>query len=148
MLRGLNWGIAAVAFVCGPHFAFAEDSISIARAWVRPSLGDNGSSALYFTVTNTGVSADAITSVAVTDAGMAELHATSNDNGVVGMRALAEVPVPPGASVRFEPKGDHVMLMGLKRQLKAGDHLTVTIGFKAHAPITLEAIISMTAPPQ
>ena len=145
MPRNLRLGLALLAFLMAPRAVSAADGLSVTGAWARPSLGQSGNSALYFTILNAGA-ADTLVSVAGPDAAQAELHASVNEDGVAGMRAMSEMPLPPGQTIAFEPKGNHVMLMGLKRQLQPGDHLTITLRFKSHAPVTLEAAVSMTAP--
>jgi copper(I)-binding protein len=40
---------------------------------------------------------------------------------------MAEVELPAGRAVELKPGGNHVMLMGLKRQLKVGDRVALTL---------------------
>jgi len=138
--------VVSLALVFAASAAWAGDELAVTGAWARPSLGQTGASALYFTITNGSSVVDDLSSVEVPDAARAELHETTNTNGVVGMRSIADMPLPPGAPVQFAPGGNHVMLMGLAHPLKAGDHLTATLHFRTHAPLTIDAIVSMTAP--
>jgi len=140
--------LALLAMSIGLRVAIADDDMTVTGAWARPVLGQTAATALYFTVLNDGAAPDSILSVAVADAAQTELHATVDENGVIGMRTISELPLPPGQPAVFEPKGNHVMLMGLKRQLRIGDHLAITVRFKTHAPVTVEAVVSMTAPPR
>ena len=139
----LALAILALATFAGP--VLAGDDIEVSGAWARPSLGQTGASALYFTLTN-GAAADVLTSVDVPDVERAEVHETTNTDGVMAMRPVAELPLAPGVTVSFAPGGKHVMLMGLKKPLKVGDHIAATLRFKAHAPLAVDAVISMTAP--
>ena len=139
-------GLVVLALLGGRGVALADDGLAVTNAWVRPSIGQTGNSALYFTLTNAGSSGDALLAVDVADAARAELHQTINDNGVVRMRAISELPLPPGASLVFEPRGDHVMLMGLKQPLQPGGHLGTTLRFKTHPPVVIDAAVSMTPP--
>ena len=47
------------------------------------------------------------------------------------------VVLPADGEVEFKPGSYHVMLIGLKQDLKAGDEITLTLHFKNHEDITL-----------
>ena len=49
---------------------------------------------------------------------------------VLGMRPLPHVEIPPGGKVVFAPGGYHLMLEGLKRPLKAGEKVEITLLFQ------------------
>lgn len=59
--------------------------------------------------------------------GSVEMHETTLVDGVSRMRAVPSLPIAPEGSVEFKPGGLHLMLMGPKSPLKAGD--TVRIDF-------------------
>ena len=46
------------------------------------------------------------------------------------MRAVSGVDLPPGKTVDLKPGGYHVMLMGLKKPISAGDHVMLTLVFE------------------
>jgi Copper chaperone PCu(A)C len=50
-------------------------------------------------------------------------------------QAVASVICPAGASVKVEPGGLHVMLLGLKRPLIQGDGFDLTLRFRDAAPL-------------
>jgi len=70
-------------------------------------------------------------------AATAELHETIHDSGVMKMRPMAGIALEPGKPVTFSPGGYHVMLMGLKNLLKAGDRVPLTLTFEHAYPITV-----------
>lgn len=49
---------------------------------------------------------------------------------VLGMRPLPYVDIPPGSKLAFRPGGYHLMLEGLKRPLKAGEKVAITLRFQ------------------
>jgi len=120
--------------------------MAVSGAWARPSIGQTGSSALYFQIVNQGATGDALVGVDVPQAAAAQLHTSILNKDVVQMRAVGEVSLLPGIPVVFEPKANHVMLMGLTKPLQSGDHLSATLRFKIHAPVSIEALVAMTAP--
>lgn len=145
MLGSLRVALAAICLIAPVVAALAED-MTVDGAWVRPSLGQTGSSALYFTIANSGPAADSLSSVEVPEAEEVQIHSTTISDGVAGMRSLTDVPLAPGAKVVFEPKSNHVMLLGLKRPLHLGDHLPAILHFKTHAPLAVDAVVSMSVP--
>ena len=60
-------------------------------------------------------------------AGVVEIHEMVMEGSVMKMRAIPGLDLPPGRSVELKPGGYHVMLMDLKRPLKAGDRVPVEL---------------------
>ena len=59
--------------------------------------------------------------------------------GVMRMRPVAGgLVVAPGQTVKLEPGGYHVMLIGLKRPLKAGEPITATLTFQNAKPLKIQ----------
>jgi copper(I)-binding protein len=121
-----------------PGFVLAaDDGITVPHAWARASAGASTTGAAYITLMG-GSTADRLVSVSTPVAASAEVHETTNDNGVMKMRAVPAVPVPPGQMVTFTPGGTHIMLMGLKQKLVAGQNFPLTLTFANAAPITVD----------
>jgi hypothetical protein len=60
-------------------------------------------------------------------AGVVEIHEMKLENNVMRMRAVDALPLPAGRTVELKPGGYHVMLMDLKRQVKEGEVVPVTL---------------------
>lgn len=56
-----------------------------------------------------------------------ELHTHKMDGGVMMMRQVESIMIPVDVLHRLEPAGDHIMLMGLKAPLKAGESFPLTL---------------------
>ena len=110
--------------------------ISVEGAWARASAGAATSGAIYLTLTDHG-QADRLVSVSTPVAATADVHETIDDHGVMKMRPVANVVLEPGKPVTFKPGGYHVMLMGLKAPLKAGNSFPLTLTFEHAQPITV-----------
>lgn len=100
--------------------------VQVTEAWARPA--DSGAtSAAYLVLANRGARADTVVGI-VTDAAVsASVHETRQHEGTMHMAALPSVAVPPGGTVTLAPLGTHVMLLRLRRALRAGD--TVAFAF-------------------
>lgn len=133
-------GIAQAPLIRNPAVLAAAvadaPDIQVQDIWARPSAGRSMTSAAYLTLVNRG-SVDRLVSVATPIATSAELHESSNENGVMKMRRVPTLALDPGKPVTLAPGGYHVMLMGLKNPLKPGDSFPLTLNFERAAPITV-----------
>jgi copper(I)-binding protein len=96
---------------------------------VLPAVKGNPG-ALYFNLDYTGNDIAMIRAVHVDGAQDAELHeSTKNPNGVVEMHKIVQLAVPKGQTLKFEPGGNHVMVLKLDDTLKAGGTTEATLTF-------------------
>ncbi|MEO1766150.1 copper chaperone PCu(A)C [Thiobacter aerophilum] len=56
-----------------------------------------------------------------------EIHEMKMEGGVMKMRAIPKLDLPAGKPVTLSPSGYHIMLMGLKGQVKEGDSVPLTL---------------------
>jgi hypothetical protein len=106
------------------------------RARATPPAASVG--VIYFSISNAGPKADRLLSVSTPAAERTELHESRTAHGVVEMRAVPSVECPPGATVKSEPGGLHVMLIGLTQPLKAGSEIPVSLQFRDAGVLRLE----------
>jgi len=119
----------------------AGSAVQVQDGWARATAAGAPSGAIYLTLTDTGA-ADQLVGVSTPVAATAEVHETTNDNGVMRMRPVKALALTPGQPVTLKPGGYHIMLMGMKQQLKPGDSFPVTLTFQHSAPVT--ATITVT----
>lgn len=62
-----------------------------------------------------------------------EMHTSSEQNGMMQMRPLANVPLEAGQPFTFAQGGAHFMLVDLRQPLTAGLRFPMTLEFE-HAP--------------
>jgi copper(I)-binding protein len=68
-----------------------------------------------------------LVSVASPVAGIVEIHEMTMSGDVMKMHAVPGIDLPAGKPVELKPGGFHVMMMGLKQPLKAGDSVALTL---------------------
>jgi copper(I)-binding protein len=112
--------------------------VKVEQAWARVSAPGVPVSAAYMTLQNTAKQADALLSAESPRAASVQIHSTSMDGGVMRMREVEAVELPAGASVKLEPGGLHIMLMGLSAPLVAGETLPLTLKFRHAGTVQLE----------
>ncbi|RJP48209.1 MAG: copper chaperone PCu(A)C [Anaerolineaceae bacterium] len=122
---------------CAP----AAKDVEASDVWARTGMA-GGNSAVYMVLVN-GTDMHQELLFATSDVAEAvELHESRmGDSGEMQMIPQASIPLAAGAKVEFKPGGLHVMLIGLKQELKVGDEFEVTLHFKDHADITLKVIV-------
>jgi copper(I)-binding protein len=146
-------GGLTVGQVSAGHMGHRHASIQLENAWARraPSMvqGDQsrqgggamtaGNGAVYVTVINHGTDADALLSASADVATAAELHATAEQDGKMLMRPLPTFDVPAGGKLEMKPGSYHIMLLGLKRDLKPGETVNVWLRFEKAGQMSVEA---------
>jgi copper(I)-binding protein len=110
------------------------------HAWARATPPNATTGAAYVTLTDNGLP-DHVTGASTPVAGMAAVHETTNDGGVMKMRPVPSLALETGKAVTFAPGGYHIMLMGLKQPLKAGEHFPLTLSFEHAAPVTVDVAV-------
>jgi copper(I)-binding protein len=111
----------------------------ISNAWIRPSTAVTLPAAGYLTITNPGPQADALTSVSSPATTSVELHETSTISGMTGMHSEARLEIPAGGSVKLEPGGNHLMLMGVTGNLTVGSIVELVLTFEKAGTVTVKA---------
>ena len=140
--------IAIIALICMPEFGDAHEhkkpghaikkelqgskgGVHVIDAWVRASPPGAKNGAAYATIVNHSMTANALIEANSPAVAKVELHTHKLVDGVMKMRRMPSVAIPGHGSAKLQPGGDHMMLLGLKRTLKAGGHIMVTLKFRS-----------------
>jgi copper(I)-binding protein len=110
--------------------------VEVQNAWARATAAGAKAGGIFLTLTDKGPP-DHLVAASTPVAAMAEMHETVNDNGVMRMRPVPSLPLTPNQPVELKPGGYHIMLMGLKQQLKDGDTFPVTLNFDKSGSVTV-----------
>jgi periplasmic copper chaperone A len=126
-----------------PILAHAQDSpIVVHDVMARPTLAGAPNGIAFMVIENHGSAADRLTGAATPVAGKAQVHEMSMTGNVMRMRAAGPVTVPAGGRVTLDPDGLHLMMMGMKQRLKAGDTFPITLQFEKAGEITVTATVA------
>ena len=141
MKRVLLAAFASVLLLGGAAQAadYTLGDITVSDVWARASLGQAPNSAAYLTVHNHGTTADRLVGVETDAAAKPELHTVEMADGVMKMRPLEGIDLPAGGEATLAIGGNHVMLMGLKAPLQAGENFPLTLIFEKAGRLTVEA---------
>lgn len=135
---------AAAALLAGAAFAAKAGAIDISGAWSRPApAGGNGVG--YVVLRNDG-KADRLVSASTPVAGRVEMH----ESMVMGGKAMMHprprgIELPAGKTVALKPESFHLMMIGLKKPLKVGETVPVTLKFEKAGTVTVPFAVRATA---
>jgi copper(I)-binding protein len=143
MMRALIPSIAAafLAFAAAAPAQQPPAGVVVEQAWARATPGSVKIGAAYVTVANKGAAADRLLSLSTPVAEAASLHETKMEGGIMKMRPLDELAIAPGQTLELKPGGNHIMLEGLKRPLKEGEHFPLTLTFEKAGAREIEVMV-------
>jgi periplasmic copper chaperone A len=142
---GLALIVSACASAATP--ATPQAGIEVTNAVILVDAGAMGgmdmgqSYAGYLTIKNGTTTDDQLLSVGC-DFASAMLHKTSMNGDVASMKEISSVDLPTGGTVEFKSGGLHIMFMGLKRDLKVGETVNLTLKFKNAGDVTVTATVT------
>lgn len=130
LLAGSAW---AVDYQVGPIHIMAPFSKAL------PPNSKNG--AVYLTLINHGHQSDQLVGVTTPMAEYTEIHIHSMEDGMMKMRKVDSVDLPPHETVLFAPGGKHIMLIGLAQTLKEGENFPLRVHFKEAGHVSVEVAV-------
>lgn len=131
----------ATALLCSSLAATAQDfklgAIQIDQPRTRATAAGQSVGGGFLKLTNGGP-ADRLVAASSPASKTVELHTMRMDGDVMRMREVEAIELPAGQTVELKPGGLHLMLMGLKAPLKAGDSVPVTLKFEKAGEVTVQ----------
>jgi uncharacterized protein YcnI len=122
-------------------------ALMIEQPWLRATPVGAQVGGGYLKITNTGSTPDRLVGGSFPVADAVEIHEMTMADGVMKMRQLdLGLEIAPGKTVELKPGGYHLMLTGLREDLKQGQTVKSKLLFEKAGPIDVEfAIASMGA---
>jgi copper(I)-binding protein len=103
--------------------AFAQ--VTVQDPWVRATVPAQKATGAFMQVTSAQDSR--LVEVRSPIAAVVEIHEMKMENDVMRMRSVPGIDLPAGKPVDLGPGGYHIMLIDLKRQVKEGEMVPVTL---------------------
>ena len=117
-----------------------SSAIKLTHASARATHPGMSSSAAYMTIENHGEKNVKLVSLKSSVAKKTELHTTLMKDGVMKMQEVENLDIAAGDKAELKPGGMHVMLMGIKEQIKEGDKVPVSMTFSNGQTVSVEAM--------
>lgn len=128
--------------------AYELGALKIQHPWSRATPPGMSMGVGYFVIRNEGKRADQLIGASSPRARAVELHRTIEEGGVSRMRPAKVIDIAPGKTVKAEPGGLHLMLIGLKAPLVEGELVPVTLEFKSAGKIEVALKVQSIASTQ
>jgi copper(I)-binding protein len=120
MKRSLT--IAALA-LCA--LASAHAQVRVEAPWVRTTVPEQKSTGAFMAIT--AAKGGKLVAASSPVATSVEVHEMKMEGDVMRMRAVESIALPAGERVELKSGGYHMMLIGLKQPVKAGDAVPLTL---------------------
>ena len=130
------WITIVVMALAASGWARAHDErvgdLTLNHPYATPSLAGSANGAAYLKgIRNRGEQADRLLAASSPVAARVELHRMTLDNGVMRMREVPSIELPPKGDTPLRHGGEyHLMLIDLKQPLKDGDRFDLTLRFE------------------
>ena len=128
------------AIGCGEARDVKLGAIAIGHPYARATVAGQPTGGGYLTLENKGGD-DRLLSATAGVSGAVELHSMSMDGDVMRMRQVDAIALPAGQTVELKPGGLHIMFVGLKAPLKAGDRFPMKLKFEKAGEVTVEVTV-------
>lgn len=104
---------------------YAGGDIQVDNAWSRATAAGQDTAMVDLAITS---SKDAKLAGFTSPAcATPQMHSMTHENGMMKMREVQSVDLPAGRRIALGENGYHLMLIGLKTQLKAGESVPLTL---------------------
>jgi copper(I)-binding protein len=99
--------------------------VEVMDAWTRATAPGQDSAMVQAVITSK--QAAQLVAVSCDCAQVAELHSMMHEGGMMKMRQVNAIDLPAGEAVDLGAAGYHLMLMGLKKQIKEGSKIELAL---------------------
>ena len=107
------------------------NDLQIENPYARATVANQPAGGAYVTIENKGKLADKLVGASSPVAKSVEIHTMTMDGNVMKMREVGQIEIKPSARIEMKPgEGYHLMLMGLRQPLKAGETFPLTLMFE------------------
>lgn len=132
-------------FACG-ETTETSPALTVSAAWVRAPMPNAQMTAGYFSITNNTTRALRIVGASSPQFDRTEIHETTMVDGTMRMRPVARVSIDAGATVAFQPGGQHMMLIGMRAELTPASSVSLLLDIDDGSQIDLMLPVSKRAP--
>ncbi len=119
--------LLAAAFGGGDPSAPAPAALSVERPWIRLAPPGARVMAGYGLISNRGGETLVLVGAESEAFGAIEIHESFERDGVMRMRRIPELPIPPGGTVALKPGGLHLMLFRPAGELTEGAEVPIRL---------------------
>jgi hypothetical protein len=138
--------LGVLGLVVGLEAAAGEGPLAARDPWVAEAPPGATVMAAYLGLENQTDTDQVLVGVRSPAFESVEVHRSEVREGVARMVAVERLTIAPGATVRFEPGGYHLMLIAPRAPLRAGDRVSLTLVVEGGAEVPVSAIVRPLQP--
>ncbi len=127
MSKFLKRSAAVLSLLSVSMFALAE--VTVESPYVRAVPPGQTNTAAFMQLKNSSAEAISLVSASSSIAENVELHNHINEDGVMKMRQVELISISANGNASLEPGGYHIMLIGLSKEIAAGDMVDLEVKF-------------------
>ena len=122
---------------------FKAGAVTIGHSYARATAAGQTVGGSYFKLQNKGGN-DRLVAASAKVSASVEIHEMKMEGDVMRMRQVDGIALPAGQTVELRPGGLHLMIIGLKAPLKAGDKFPMKLRFEKAGEV--EVMVNVEAP--
>ena len=126
VFAGLVLGLSSITPVAADGIA---DKVTVTDPYVRAIPPVVKTTAAFMQLRSSDAVERFVVEASSPAAGAVELHMHTMDDGVMRMRRIVHIHLPPDQTVSLEPGGLHIMLFDLTAPIAPGDRIPITLTF-------------------
>jgi len=105
--------------------AFAQSQVQVSDPWIRATVPAQKATGAFMQLK--AAKATRLLAASTPAAGRVEIHQMEMQGQTMRMHAVDGIDLPAGQAVNLASGGYHIMLLDLKRQLKEGEQVPMTL---------------------
>lgn len=117
----------AGALLSSASLTLSAAGLEVGDPHVRAVPPGQSNSAAFMSLHNASAEDRALIGAESPAAEVVELHTHVEEDGLMRMRRVEQIPVAAGATTTLAPGGLHIMLIGLKSELQPGQTVELTL---------------------
>lgn len=117
----------------------ASESIVVESPYVRSTPPGQKVTGAFMVLKNNSAADITFTAASSPMAAMTEIHESSMKNGMMEMHQIDSITIPANGQVELKPGGMHLMLMGVKQALPAGEKVSLNLTFADKSQKSVDA---------
>jgi copper(I)-binding protein len=133
----MRYGLVLLVLAALP----AWGQVSVEQPWSRATPPGSKIGVGFMQLRNAGAAAERVVGASSPAAGRVEMHVTTREGEVMQMRQVESFTIPAGGTFELKPGGAHLMLMGLKRPLRQGERVPLTLRLEKGGELNVELLV-------
>jgi copper(I)-binding protein len=134
--------LMSVAMADATSNDYHANNVHVDHVYARSTVPGQTSGVAYLTIENKGSGADKLVSVSSPIAASTEIHSMAMDGTIMRMREVSDLALPPSAKIVMSPGGGyHIMLVGVKKPLTAGDKIPMSLRFEKAGKLDITVVV-------